>query len=233
MPPKFQSTFIPTGPAVSSAPSYSQPRARRGNRDLFSFLSGTFFTLSVLFSLGAFGYKYFLSYRIEQMGAELESARAALQPEAVTELIRLNSRIVSTKALIENHRIITPVFEFIEAATPLNVRYTSFNFNLTPSGLDLDLRGEAQSYAALAAAAEIYSRANSNFRNPTFSNLELDASGNVLFSLQMEVEPALLSYARMVEGTSPIEAIVPATSTTTPATGTSTGAVVPGPQTPR
>lgn len=186
--------------------------------------------LSVIFSVGIFGYKYFLSYQIEQMGTELESARAALEPETVTELIRLNSRIVSTRSLIQNHRIITPVFDFLEAATPQNVRYTDFNFNMTPKGLDLQLRGEAQSYAALAAAAEVYSRSTSNFRNPTFSNLQLDDQGNVVFSLQMEVEPALLSYERMVEGTAPAEAVIPVTSTgtTTSPTATSSGAVVPG-----
>ena len=158
------------------------------------------------------------------MGVELESTRAALQPEAVTELIRLNSRIVSTQSLIENHRIITPVFDFLEAATPQNVRYTEFNFNMTPAGLDLRLRGVAQSYAALAAAAEVYDRANSNFRNPSFSNLQLDDEGNVVFSLQMEVEPALLSYTRMVEGATPLTQVI--TSTTSSAT--SSGAVLPG-----
>jgi hypothetical protein len=201
--------------------------ARRSQRDLFSFIAGTLFTLSVLFSGGVFGYKYFLNYRIEQMGAELESARAALQPEAVTELVRLNSRLVSTKSLLENHRIITPVFDFLEAATPQNVRYTDFNFQMTPKGLDLSLRGEAQGYAALAAAAEVYSRANSNFRNPTFSNLQLDQEGNVVFSLFMEVEPALLSYERMVEGAAPLAPPTAFFGTTTPSTATSSGAAVP------
>lgn len=225
MPPKFQSTFIPTGPAAASTSSYSAPVARRKQKDLFSFITGMLFTLSILLALGVFGYKYFLNYRITEMGTELENARATLQPEAVAELIRLNSRLVSTKSLIENHRIITPVFDFLEAATPQSVRYTDFNFNMTPRGLDLRLRGEAQSYAALAAAAEVFNRASSNFRNPTFSDLQLDQRGNVIFSLQLEVEPELLSYERVVEGATLTPTAILPVATTTPINATSSGAL--------
>lgn len=239
MPPKFQSSFIPRNPISSSAPSVGMPVARRRQKDIFSFIATTLFTISVLFALGTFGYKFFLNYRIDTMGQELEAARAAIEPETVNELIRLNSRLVATDSLINKHRIISPVFEFLEAATPQQVRYTEFNFNMTPRGLELSLRGEARSYAALAAAAEVYNRPDSNFRNTAFSNLQLDDQGNVDFSLNTVVEPSLLSYERFVEGitpeapvTAPVSTTTPPVTNSTPGASTIPGATTTAPQLP-
>jgi hypothetical protein len=237
MEPKFQSSFIPRGPSAQSSampsPSLSMGARRPVERNIVSVVCGALFTLSIIFALGVFGYKLFLNYRIGQMGKELEAARAALEPETVNELIRLNSRIVSTKELIERHRIISPVFAFLQNATPKSVRYTDFEFNMTAMGLELTLHGEASSYAALASAAEVFNRSDSNFKKATFSDLQLDTKGNVGFSLQLEVEPTLLSYNRFIDANGPAEALlqaplpVPASagaaglpSTTTAATAT-------------
>jgi len=220
MDPKFQSSFIPRGAAITSTSvSSSSPLRRPQERGLFSLIAGGIFTLSILFALGVFGYKMFLSYRIESMGRQLEEARAALEPETVTELIRLSDRIASTEKLIKNHRIISPVFDFLEASTPSSVRYTEFNFNVTPRGLELNLNGEAQGYAALASAATVFDRSDSNFRNAAFSDLRLDTKGNVVFTLKLEVDPALLSYERFLSSSNspqPVQNVTPA-STSTPA----------------
>lgn len=201
MEPKFQSSFIPRGPAASNLSSGGAPIVRRTQRDIFSLLATTIFTISLLFGIGVFGYKFFLNYRIKAMGAELEAARAALDPDTVNELIRLNARLVSTKELLESHRIISPVFDFLEASTPANVRYTDFNFNMTSRGLELTLRGEARGYSTLAAASDLFNR-SPYFSNPVFGDLSLDERGSVIFALTTDVEPSLLSYERFVNSAS-------------------------------
>ncbi len=225
MEPKFQSSFIPKGTSGAPTPSGVMPSTRRvsSQRDIVSLLAVGIFVLSLLLALGVFGYTYFLNYRITQMGAQLEAARAALQPETVKELVDLNSRLVSTEALLRRHRIISPVFKFLESSTPKSVRYTDFSFDVTNSGLQLTMRGAATNYASLAVAAESVNK-NPFLKDSVFSDLSLDEKGRVLFSFRSVVDPQLLSYTRYVESaTGSSQPTKPATTaTTTVATSTQT-----------
>ena len=160
-------------------------------------------------------YKLFLNYQITQMGKELESARMALSPEIVSELMRLNNRIVSTQELIYRHRTISPVFAFLEDATPQSVRYLEFNYTTTDKGVTLVLKGEARGYTSLAQAAELYNK-SSYFKNPVFSDLNLDERGNVVFSLKTSVDANLLSYEKIVEKSPIIPVTVPIVATSSP-----------------
>lgn len=212
MEPKFQSSFIPKGP-VSSSASASMGQ-RKVSRDIFSFLAGWLFIISLVLAAGVFAFKFYLNYQIDRMGTELESARVALSPETIKELTRLNNRIVSTEELVSKHRIISPIFSFLSTATPKSVRYNNFDYAMTDKGLALTLRGEARSYSALALLSQVFNK-NSNFKNTVFSNLSLDEEGNVLFSLTTSVDQNLLSYEKVAEKSIlPAPVSAPATDST-------------------
>src|SRR3989344_2155600 len=104
MEPKFQSSFIPKGPVVSNV---GIPSAKVGKeRSLLAFVSIVIFTLSVLAAVLVFGYRLYLNYSIAGMVSDLENARASLEPETVTELTRLNDRLLSTEELINSHIVL-------------------------------------------------------------------------------------------------------------------------------
>lgn len=192
MPPKFQSSFIPKGPVSISAGVPSAAR-RVGEKSLLSALAFFIFTVSILLAIGVFGYRFYLEYRIKQMGVALEQARTALNPEAIRELTNLNSRIIAAEALVGAHRLITPLFAFLESSTPASVRFTSFDYSATEEGLTLILNGEAKGYAALALQAQIFNSSR-YLRNQIFSDLTLNDRGGVEFSFKALVNPELLVY---------------------------------------
>src|SRR3989344_81728 len=152
MEPKFQSSFIPKGPIVSNVPGAPIGRRTRQEKSLFYILASTVFIMSVLSALGMFGYKFYLKYSIDQMGANLEDARLTLQPEVIRELTRLDNRILSSQKLLARHQILSPLFEFFEVSTPKTVRFKDFSYTKTPQGLELKIIGEARGYAALPVA---------------------------------------------------------------------------------
>ncbi len=218
MPPKFQSSFIPKGPVTTS--SGSNPTAvpvRRGDRSIIAFVGNTIFTLAIILAGSVFAYKYYLNRSIAQMGSQLESARATLEPELIKQLTDLNERIVSTQAILHEHTILTPVFLFLEEITPTTVRYTQFKFDATEAGSELRLLGQATSYAALAGLSELINQ-NPDFKQPLFSDLKLDDKGNVSFSLVVTINPQMLSYEKMVSefGFTPIQLESTETASTTP-----------------
>ena len=82
-----------------------------------AYWASVIFFISVVLALGMFGYKFYLKYRIDKMGVALEETRAALQPETIRELTRLDNCIISTKELLSKHPALTPPFEFFEIPT--------------------------------------------------------------------------------------------------------------------
>ncbi len=155
------------------------------------------------------------------MSAELESGRAALEPETVSDLIELNDRINSTQDLISKHTLLSPLFKFLEASTVKNVRFEGFNFGVAEKGLlKLSMRGQARSYSALASQAEIFNQSKI-LKDITFSDLTLDEKSNVIFSFDAVVDEAALSYERTMTG-APVVVPVPVPKLPTTATSTAT-----------
>lgn len=223
MPPQFQSNFIPKGPTTSSPGIKINTPKTTAPKNLFATLGKLIFILSLLLAGGVFLYKFYLNHQIKAKGEELESARAALAPEVINELTSLDDRIVSTEELLRKHIVLSPLFDFLETSTPRTVRYTNFDYQNNEKGLEVTLKGEASSYAALAALAELFNQ-NENFREPVFSGLSLDETGNVLFTLVTTVDPQFLSYKRFILGSgATVASSSPAlTATSTPGAATTT-----------
>lgn len=190
--------------------------------DILAFIAKGIFALTILATVGVIGYKWYLGYSIGRMSAELEAARAEIAQGETGEFIRLNDRIVSTEALLQSHRVLSPFFTFLQQTTPKTVRFSEFRFTEDKEGPQVVLKGAAATYAALALEADVIYK-NKDFKNPTFSDLRLDDKGNVTFSLKAGVSPEFISYAKTV---SRLNAPPVPTSTST-STATSTSATLP------
>jgi len=213
MEPKFQSSFIPKGP-LSTTAIVSSVGHNRQEKSFFTFVATVIFIISIVAAAGMFGYKYYLKYSIEQMGIDLKKAQATLEPEKIHELTRLDSRINVTKELTSKHRVLTPLFEFLEISTPRLLRFKDFHYGITGRGLELSIKGEARGYATLALFDDILSK-NQFFKDSTFSNLNLNDKGDVSFSLEAIIDPNLLSYSRAIEQIG-IPTMTSQTATSTP-----------------
>lgn len=217
MEPKFQSSFIPKSPVASTTSGMlGAPMGRKTNKKgLLALLALAAFTISVLLALGVFGYKFYLKYSIDKMGADLENARATLQPEVIRELTRLDNRIISSQELIKRHQILSPLFKFLEVSTPKTVRFNNFGYSMTEQGLELSMTGEARGYMALAFQADIFNK-SPYLKNSIFSDFSLNERGDVRFSFKAVVDPSLVSYQREMERLGvPVPAVATTTATST------------------
>ena len=207
MPPKFQSSFIPKSPLTSNTPNVLRGRGTKG-KSLMSVIAFALFVISIVLAVGVFGYKYYLNYRVNTMEADLEQALTTIQPEPeiIRELIRFDDRVVSTQELVTGHRVLSPLFEFLESSTPVTVRFSDFQYAVAGQGLQLTMSGEARGYAALALQAEVFDKSG-YFTEAVFSNLNLNERGDVRFTFNAVIDPSLLSYSRLVESVSPQAAV--------------------------
>jgi hypothetical protein len=197
MEPKFQSSFIPKGPVAPTGPvadAYGRPHA-----SFFGIVATFLFTISIILSLGVFGYERYLLAHIGTLGNDLKSARASMQPDVINELVRADQRMLSTKALLGKHTALSPFFDYMEAATLKNVRFTSFEYLTTDRGIVITMHGQARSYADVAEQSDSFNRSKI-FIDPVFSDLDLDAKGNVVFTFKAGLDPAAVSYKKRLEG---------------------------------
>lgn len=209
MEPKFQSSFIPKGPVASSAVPESKTPAKVGG--ILGLIATTIFIISLVGALGVFGYKFYLKQSIVSMGTEIDRARASLYSDDIRQFIQLDDRLSSVGSLLNNHIVLSPLFDFLERNTITTIRFTEFYFSSSPEGLTVRLNGQARGYSAIALQSDIFN-SSGHFTNPVFSDLNLDERGNILFSFTAGINPSLLSYRRVIES----ETITPQLNTLTP-----------------
>ncbi|MDB5194686.1 MAG: protein of unknown function with transrane region [Parcubacteria group bacterium] len=211
MEPRFQSSFIPKGP-VSTAGPLSDTQVHQ-KTTFFGLVATVLFIVSLVLAAGSFGYDRYLLAHIGTLGTDLASARATMQPDTINELVRANQRIISTKSLLTTHTALSPFFDYLELSTLKNVRFTQFLYQVTDNGLALTMHGQAKSYTDVALQSDAFNKAGF-FKGPVFSDLDLDAKGNVIFTFKATLDPSIVSYKKRLEGV-----IIPAvtTASTTPA----------------
>ncbi len=223
MEPKFQSTFIPRGPMAPSSAAAISKEAKHGG--FIGFIAFLIFLFSIIGSIGVYGYEKYLTSHIGKIGDDLEKARQSLEADAINQVTNLNSRLDATEKILDNHNIVSPVFDFLEKNTLKTVRFTDFKFNSTSEGIKVTFHGQARGYSALSLQADQFNKSK-YVRNPIFSDLTLDDKGNVIFAFSGDLDPSIISYKNQVQIpdatiTAPIS-VSTSTSTTTPNSSTST-----------
>lgn len=214
MEPRFQSSFIPKGPAAT-APIPGRSGKKTSNTTFLGFVGMVIFIISLLAAAGVFGYTYYLKYRISSLTADLETARQDLQYDTIQELIKLDGRIVSVRELIDSHVVLSPVFEFLESSTVRNVSFTELTYSSQEDKLALNMTGKARGYAALALQADIFN-SNEYLKDVTFSDIALNQDGDITFSVGATIDRNMLSYREKVNNLFPTstEQSVQASTTT-------------------
>ena len=198
MDPKVTTSFIPKKPL--------QPQALVQSRAVGALMlvSIALLVLSILAAGGMFLYQGYLGKAIAAQGAALDRAEAAFEPKLIRDLSRLNSRIKESKQLLAGHVAISPFFELLEKTTLENVSFQSFDFSVQGGKAIVSMKGQARSFADIALQSDTFGKTQ-QIRDSIFSNLNLDQTGNVVFSLIATIDPSLTLYKNNVPAPIPAE----------------------------
>jgi hypothetical protein len=189
MDPKFQTSFIPKKPIVSS------PRSASSSINLFSLIATVLFVAALALSGGVFFYKGLVAKEIEKDKITLERAKDAFEPELIEEIIRLDTRLETSKSLLASHLAVTPFFDFLSTVTLRSVRFRDFSFSyLAADKIRVDMKGQAQSYASVALESDLLN-SQKYLKDTILSDMTLEPTGSVSFRVSTTIDPSLLSYA--------------------------------------
>ena len=186
----FQTSFIPKKPVTQS-------RIPIGASSSFLNIVTMFIFLAVLISTAIlFLYYKSIERNISQMQNDLVLSKERFNPAQIQSFQVLDKRLKSSTDILNQHIVITPIFQTLQELTMKSIQYTKFDYTLgTPEQPDIlvKMSGVANDYRSVALQSELYAK-NKNLIDPVFTKLSLDDSGKVMFDLDFSVDPKFLNY---------------------------------------
>ncbi len=211
--PELRTTFIPHKPASTLTRTDAAPRTVH----VVVLLGGVIFLVSLAVAAGSYFYRAILLRDIGTLSSSITRAEEIISPALVVRLGEFDKRAGAVKTLLDNHIVLTPVFDLLSALAISSVRFSKFEYALGREGdAKMTLSGEARSYSALAAESDILGKSE-HVKEPIFSNFELNPQGNVTFDFSAKINKGLQLYRNTLssEATSAPEPVAPTTPETT------------------
>lgn len=192
---KLQTSFIPKKP-ITETTVFRRPQTV----SIFTLISIIIFIISLASAAGVFLYQRYLVGQIADMNSRLAKAKNAFEPSFVTTVTNLSNRIAAAKKILDAHTVVSPLFDLLAGETLQNVRFDNFSYQLSDAGAStISMSGQAKSFNAVALQSDVFGQ-DKRLKNPVFSDLNLDQSGNVIFKFTATVDASYLSYRKNLSG---------------------------------
>ncbi len=199
MDPKFQTSFIPKSPVVSNAQESRSSSV--ANTNIFSVVATVLFIAALIASGALFAYKQLLMSQIQAADRSITAARAAFEPEKIKELLDSDSRINSSKTLLERHVVVSKLLILLQNLTVKRMQLTDLTYSNKSGSHSLLMKAEVQTFNALAQQKEIFAR-NEFVVRPEFSNFTPKDDGVIGVSFSAVIDSGLVSYKKAIESAS-------------------------------
>lgn len=198
MEPKFQTSFIPKKPILTTKGSGV---SIVHETNIFSVAATVMFIAAILTSGGLFVYKNLLTNQIAEADKSILEAQTALKPETIRDLVDANSRITASKSLLEKHVVVSKLLQLLETLTLKKMRFNTFSYSNRNNVPTIFMQGEVQTYNALAQQQNVFS-SNEFIKDPHFSNFNLSDNGYIVVNFTATLDPMLTSYKKAVDSMS-------------------------------
>jgi hypothetical protein len=188
----FQTSFIPKKPIDTSV------RAIKPEKKPKNHFMGLAFLIFIFIAVASGGLYFYKSYLVNQkkvLIANLEQVKNSFSQETIKELDTFSKRINLSKDILNNHLVLSPLFEKLGKLTIPSIQYTKFNHEYKDGEFIVNISGVSYDYHSIALQAGVFDGDKSkSFKNVVFSNLSTDPNNYVTFDLSFNVDPVLLSY---------------------------------------
>jgi hypothetical protein len=193
MEPKFQQTFIPKKPVVTATPQRNP--SGRHPIGILPLIAWAIFILTILTAVGLFVYSLSLEKNIQAINTQLVDVQKSFDSKLIAELKSADDRLKIGKKLLENHIAVSPLFSLLEDVTLQTVRFNNFQYTNTDGKAVIGMAGEAAGYNALALQSDIID-SDVRFISPLFSGINLNDAGNVIFTLQSQIDSNVIKFVK-------------------------------------
>ena len=200
---KFQTSFIPKKPLVTDTSVHS---SHAGGTSVLMVIAVLLFIASLAGATFTFVWKNVLIKSQENYKIQLADSEKRFNTSLIEDLKRANTKIDLGKQLINNHLAVSEIFSIISKLTIAGVRFSSFDFSSPTKdsdGIKVSMKGTGNSFSAIAFQSDVFGQSQKYgsskvLKNPALSDLSLDQNGNVGFTFTTTINPADLSYSKIL-----------------------------------
>ena len=193
-----QNTHTSFIPKKSLSTASQRQAGRKSNIGIVFLLTLIIFVGAIAIAIGVFLYQQYLLQSIEKKSASLERARAEFEPALIEEMGRLDTRILSAKNILGEHKAASSFFNLLENNTLVSIQFENLDYKTDETGrAKISMKGTASSFSSVALQSDMFGE-NKFIQEPIFSNLNLDNKGKVIFDFTAFIDSRLISYETAV-----------------------------------
>ena len=191
---QLTTTFIPKKPITETTQQGSAPVSRPVG--LLSTISAILFFLTIAICVGVYFLKAYETSQVANLSASIATVEKTFEPQLITKLQSLDKQLKNANALLDNHTVISPIFDMLEASTLKQVRFNKFDIAFDPvKGPQVTMSGEGDSYQSIAQQSDVLG-SNTFLKNVLFSNFFLTQKGKISFDLSYGVSPDFVDFEK-------------------------------------
>jgi hypothetical protein len=203
---RFQTSFIPKKPLVTDTVVHS---SHGGGTSVLMVIAVLLFIASIAGAAFTYIWKNVLIKSQESYKVQLADSEKRFNTSLIEDLKRANTKIDLGKQLLNNHLAVSEIFSIISKLTISGVRFSSFDFSAPgkdSDGIKVSMKGVGSSFSAIAFQSDVFGQSqkygsNKVLKNPVLGDLSLDQNGNVSFTFTTTINPADLSYSKILDST--------------------------------
>lgn len=193
---EFRTTFIPKKPIVQGTSSSVAPVSKPVG--IIFVISLLIFIVSIALGGGVYLYKSYTQQQVDQLAVSLNKVQKNLDPNAIKEFSVMDKRLRNSEVLLNQHRVIFPVFNVLGNTTLPTVRYTKLDLSYNEAGdLEVNLSGESDGYRSIALQSQALAQ-NADLQDTIFSNFVVTPKGRVSFDLAFTVPKSDLVFTKNI-----------------------------------
>ncbi|MBP9711031.1 MAG: hypothetical protein KBD50_02100 [Candidatus Pacebacteria bacterium] len=194
MDPQVSNSFIPKKPLTGER--------TRGNAFGFIVLIAVLvFIASGAAAGGVFVYGRVLQSSLESKKSSLNKSQEAYDPGVIEDLVRLDTRMIQGRSLLEKHISPSSIFTFLSENTLEDVQFTEFEYSITDGGAAaITMKGDAKDFSTVALQSDRFG-SSKMLREIVFSDIAIGAEGGVSFSVSATIDLPNLLYSKHLNQT--------------------------------
>jgi hypothetical protein len=191
----FQTSFIPKKPIVAN----SSVSNTSNNTSITMVVSIFIMVVMLVASGGLYLYKNYLQNNKAVLSGNLKKIKDSFDNNTIVNLALYDKTSSVAKQILENHIVLSPLFQLINELTLSSIQYTKFEHKVTNGVFSVSMSGIARDYKSIALQADVFSTPKGRMlQNVIFSNLTKDKNNNVTFNVEFDVDSTLLSYSNNI-----------------------------------
>lgn len=174
---------------------------KRSPVNFLSLIIFTIFLTTLAATAGVYVYKYYLERQIGILKQDFEAAKKDFNQTFVDEASRLSQRLSASKDILKNHVSASAIFDLLQRNTLQTVAFNNFGYSKDDLGnVKITTSGVAKNYSSIALQSDAFVEQISCIKNPVFSGLSLDSSGNVVFKFDAVLDLGVVNYSKNMTG---------------------------------